>query len=216
MSQNTKTIIIPTVTTTWWNQTSIKAFAAAGRLFITVEYSGKGPRTTSMRRINSRVAVRNSRRRRPFSCSHVFRSNVFKFRTFPSVRFLYLHVCTIFPYGAKTPSTFPQKQQISTLNVTSFASNMAAGVSRVVSAPMRQMEGNRHPSGDGDQDKRTWQIPADAACSFSSGCVKTGEKSRAERRRRRRLPEPRVYIPRVWNYLAASASRLFFPPFTAH
>lgn len=95
---------------------------------------------------------------------------------------------------------------------TSFPWNMAVGVSRAVSALVFQMEANRHPSGDGDGDKRNRQVPADAACSFSSGCGETGEKSGAERRRRRRLPEPRVYIPRVWNYLAASASRLFFPP----
>lgn len=53
MSQNMKTIIVPSVTTTSCNQTSIKAFAAAGRLFITREFSGKCPRTTSMRRLNS-------------------------------------------------------------------------------------------------------------------------------------------------------------------
>lgn len=126
--------------------------------------------------------------------------------------------CTFIRFSLMEPK-HPQHSHSSTkshppsVNLTSFASNMAVGVSGVVSVLMCQMEGNQHPSGDGDQDKRNRKIPADAACSFSSGCVKTGEKSRAERRR---LPEPCVYIPRVWNYLAASASRLFFPPFTAH
>lgn len=164
-----------------------------------------------MRRIN---AVRNSRRR-PFSCSHIYSDlMVLSLELSPHQISLPARLYD-FPLWSQNIPSSRAKSHPPSVNLTSFALNMAVGVSRVVSALMCQMEGNQHPSGDGDgdQDKRNRQIPADAACSFSSGCVKTGEKSRAERRR---LPDPCVYIPRVWNYLAASASRLFFPPFTAH
>lgn len=109
MSRNTKTIIIPTGTTTSCSQSGIDAAAAAA--FLSPENSLGSvlqPQAGGALTAERRSEIAGGATAQLFT--RLFRSHLFKFRTFPSLRFLHLY--TIFPHGAKTRSTFPQQHRI--------------------------------------------------------------------------------------------------------